>query len=122
MPLDLSDPIKKLSTISRIVSAYRWYLGTPEKPMRPKKFAAKLSLPLTDIGRILSPAHIRCWEKDFTIPHDEELDELIRCADPGSWQRHFAQDMKAAKYPWKYAPKSEIGMRILGRDKPLTPD
>jgi len=120
MPLDLHDPIKKRSPVARLVGAYRWYLGSLDAPMSPSLFAAELSLPLADAGRVISPAHIRCWEKDFTIPHDESLDDLTRCVEPDSWQWHFAQDIKAAKYPWRYAPSSEIGFRILGRNKHLS--
>ena len=119
IPLDLPDHSDKRSPIARLVGAYRWSMGSQASPMSPRLFASELSLPLAGTKWAISPAQIRCWEKDFTIPHDDVLDGLTHYAEPDSWQWHFAQDIKAAKYPWRYAPSSEIGFRILERDKPL---
>ena len=120
MPLELTNPFRKRSPMARIVGAYRWHLGESGKPMDKGEFAAELNLVLAGTGRVITTADIRCWEKDSNLPGDEELEQLIRQAAPQTWQYHFAQDMKAAKYPWIYGPASEIGKRILGRGTPLT--
>ena len=122
MPIRLTNPMSKPNPISRIIGEYRWNLGLLGAPLTHRDFMAELNLSLATIKRVISPESIRCWEKGLTVPSDEDLNALTTCANPSSWQWHFAQDLKAAKYPWIHAPTCEIGIRILGREKPLKSD
>lgn len=99
--------------IQKIVSEYRKAQGNGNAlPYR--KFSEQLSKPLALLKRSISYASVQNWESGKYEPNDDDLHALVMFAHPTSWQWHFANDLKAAKYPTVHRPTGEIGKRILG--------
>jgi hypothetical protein len=121
IPIRIVNPLRKPDPVSRITGVFRWGLGNKDKPLPYNEFSTELSLSLAPLKRKFTSRTVRRWEKGKAIPSDEALEALTTRASPGSWQWHFAHDLKAAIYPQIYAPTGQFGKRILGRDIPLHP-
>lgn len=104
-----------MNQIQEIVKAYRESMGNG-KPLPLRDFAAELSKPLAPLRMSITYGSVQHWEAGRYEPDDDRLHALTMFASPQSWQWHFANDLKAAKYPTVHWPTGEIGKQILGTE------
>lgn len=102
-----------MTPLQEIVNLYRKQQGSADKPLPYREFSEQLSAPLANLKRRISHASIHNWETGQTIPNDDDLHALVMFAKPQSWQWHFANDLKAAKYLEIHWPTGEIGKQVL---------
>ena len=101
-----------MTPIQKIVREYRIQQGNG-KTLSLREFAHELSRPLEAIRMSITYGSIQNWESGKYKPDDDRIHALIIFAAPNSWQWHFANDLKAAKYPRVHWPTGEIGKRLL---------
>jgi len=105
-----------MNKIQEIVKSYRAQLGNG-KPMPLRQFARELSKPLAPLQKTITYSAVNYWENGKREPSGETLHALMLYAQPNSWVWHFANDLKAAKWPGVFPPTGEIGKRILAPEQ-----